>query len=133
MVVAVDVGRWFLLEAFFSRIQGYSGGKEAVGSELHPSGLCLGRPCRGWLPGFKLGMFILLSPFQSSPLSYKMCFLRMADAHYYREGDQHRNLQKGQCDIFINMDVPTQMRGGEKATRDFSSRRIKRRREKNKL
>lgn len=34
--------------------------------------------------------FILLSPFQSSPLSYKMCFLRMADAHYYREGDQHR-------------------------------------------
>ena len=34
--------------------------------------------------------FILLSPFQSSPLSYKMCFLRMADAHYYREGAQPR-------------------------------------------
>lgn len=56
MVVAVEFGRWFLLEAFFSRIQGYSGGKEAVGSGLHPSGLCLGRPCRGWLPGFRLGM-----------------------------------------------------------------------------
>lgn len=55
-VVAVEVGRWFLLEAFFSRIQGYSGGKEAVGSGLHPSGLCLGRPWRGWLPGFRLGM-----------------------------------------------------------------------------
>lgn len=34
--------------------------------------------------------FILLSPLQSSPLSYKMCFLRMADAHYYREGAQPR-------------------------------------------
>lgn len=29
-------------------------------------------------------------PCQSSPLSYKMCFLRMADAHYYREGAQPR-------------------------------------------
>lgn len=34
--------------------------------------------------------FILLLPLQSSPLSYKMCFLRMADAHYYREGAQPR-------------------------------------------
>lgn len=31
---------------------------------------------------------ILLLPLQSSPLSYKMCFLRMADAHYYREATQ---------------------------------------------
>lgn len=62
MVVAVEaavveLGKWwFLLEAFFSRIHGYSGGREAVGSGLQPSGLCLGRPCRGWLPGFRLGM-----------------------------------------------------------------------------
>lgn len=56
-VVAVEVGRWFLLEAFFSRIHGYSGGREAVGSGLQPaSWLCLGRPWRGWLPGFRLGM-----------------------------------------------------------------------------
>lgn len=34
--------------------------------------------------------FILLSTFQSSPLSYKMCFLRMADALYYKEGAQPR-------------------------------------------
>lgn len=27
---------------------------------------------------------------QSSPLSHKICFLRMADAHYYREGAQPR-------------------------------------------
>lgn len=56
MVVAVDVGMWFFLEAFFSRIHGYSGGREAVGSGLHPSGLRLGRLCRGWLAGWRLGM-----------------------------------------------------------------------------
>lgn len=58
LVVALDVGRWFLLEAFFSRIHGYSGGREAVRSGLQPaSWLCLGRPWRGWLPGgCRLGM-----------------------------------------------------------------------------
>lgn len=56
MAVAVEVGRWFLLEAFFSRIHGYSGGREAVGSGLQPPGLCLGRACLGWLPGLRLGM-----------------------------------------------------------------------------
>lgn len=54
--VVPEVGRCPLLEAFFSRIHGYSGGSEAVGSGLHPSGLSLGRPWRGWLPGLRLGM-----------------------------------------------------------------------------
>lgn len=55
VVVAVEVV-WFFLDAFFSFIQGYSGGNDAAGSGHKPLGFCLGRLWRGWLPGFRLGM-----------------------------------------------------------------------------
>jgi hypothetical protein len=56
-VVAVAVVWWFFLEAFFSFIQGYSGGRDAAGRGLQtPFRFCFDRLWRGWLPGLRLGI-----------------------------------------------------------------------------